>query len=341
VALKSRLGRGYTLRVSFTDRKADSHPEILKRIQDIAPDVLSSVSINGCEYSLHSKDSKVVKQVLEVLQAEKTRFGIASYDVHGTTIEKIFLDLMAADGAEEVTDQPEKPDSDSQMAAGQLDSHKLELTSGRKKSPLAQSLIIFYKRCLITRRSWLSSLLAVIVAVAGACIPLFFMNHRAETCIKKFKPVPNIPLYLGDSPYSSVLSTLFPGGRILVSPPELITTLGISAAAVPVVPIANNSTFINTVQQNYRNLSLGGVSMDTSNWNTLLAWEGTPPGLTGPTLLNLASNVLYNAALNASGRAANQPSIIAANFQSFPAVDAGTLSALKWVTFFWRDDGEP
>jgi hypothetical protein len=219
-------------------------------------------------------------------------------------------------------------------STGQLTFDKLDLTSGRRKSPLAQSLTIFYKRCLITRRSWFSSLLTVVVAIAGACVPLFFISSRAETCTTRFKRTINNPLYLGDSQYSSVLNTQFPGGDALFSPPGLASTLGVSAAALHITPITDNNTFISTVQQNYRNLSLGGVSIDMNTGNTLFAWEGTSPGLTAPTLLNFASNVLYNRALNASGRAANQPSIITANYQSFPAVSAGTLSALKWVAFF-------
>jgi ATP-binding cassette, subfamily A (ABC1), member 3 len=341
VALKSRLGKGYTLHVSFEGEKPDERTAeiLLGQIQKLAPlAVLSSSSPNGSAYRLHSKDSKVVKDVLDIIQAEKSKLGIASYEIHGTAIEDIFLDLMAVEAELESAETREKvvseASSDTPTAAGQLDGKGLQLMSGRKKSPLAQSLTIFYKRCLIVRRSWLSSLLTILIAVAGSCIPLFFMSNRAETCTTTFRPAVNVPLYLANSPYSSVLSTQLPGGEVIVSPPNLVATLGVSAAQISVRAIPDNSTFVSTVQQNFRNLSLGGVSMDLNTGNTLLAWEGTPPGLTGPTLLNLASNILYNRALNASGRAARQPSIIAANYQSFPAVNAGTLVALKWVAFF-------
>jgi len=53
----------------------------------------------------------------------------------------------------------------------------LNLTPARPTSLLYQSLTLFYKRLLILRHSWLSPLLAVIVACCGACIPLFFMNN--------------------------------------------------------------------------------------------------------------------------------------------------------------------
>jgi ATP-binding cassette, subfamily A (ABC1), member 3 len=312
--------------------------KLLRQIQDIAPDAtLASTSHNGSAYSLNSKDSNIVGQVLETMQAQKSQLGIVSYEIHGTAIEDIFLDLMSAEAGIESVETPDKIElqgSDALAGTGQPDDRGLNLTSGRKQSPLAQSLTIFYKRWLITRRSWLSSLLTVLIPVAGACIPLFFMNNRSQSCKTKFTPAPIIPLYLGDSPYSSVLSTMFPGGQALVVPPNLISTLGPSASQIRDVPIPDNQTFVHTVQQNYQNLSLGGVSMDFTTGNTLVAWEATPPGLTAPTLLNLASNVLYNRALNASGRAANLPSIIAATYQNFPAANEGTLFALKWVAFF-------
>ena len=336
VALKSRLGQGYTLQASFTDEKKglDSAEYLLHQIRDIAGDaILASSSPNGSAYTLHSKDSRVVKQVLETLQSEKSKFGIASYEIHGTAIEDIFLDLMSAEGNIENTELEEKTEAhEGQITA--RDRHGLQLTSGRKKGPFQQSLTIFYKRCLVGRHSWLSSLLTIGIAVAGACIPLTFIHSRQETCLTTFTPAVDIPLFLGNSPFSSVLATSLPGGVVRVSPHGLVGTLGIAASHVPVVDVPDNATFVNNVLQNYRNLSFGGVSIDLTTKVSLLAWEGTSPGFSGLTLLNLISNVLYNQALNASGRAGTQPSLIAANYQNFPAANAGTLSALKWVGIF-------
>ena len=81
--------------------------------------------------------------------------------------------------------------------------------------------------------------------------------------------------------------------------------------------------------------SFGGVSIDTQTGASLFAWEATPPGLTGLVMLNLVSNILYNNALNETGRAAAAaPSVILANYQTFPGIAAGTLVALKWNVFF-------
>jgi hypothetical protein len=285
---------------------------------------------------LHSKDSQVVKQILETLQIEKTRLGVVRYDIHGTSIEDIFLQLMAVEPGVQPQDidNIESRTSDADVDSFDHAPKKLSLTSSRKRSPWQQCLVIFYKRCLITRRSWLSPLLMVLIAVAGSCIPLFLMNGRQETCQTTFATADRISLYIDDSPFSNAFNVAVPGGKALVSPPGLTGALGISAASVPVIDIPDNNTFISTVKSNFQNLSLGGVSMDFTTGQTLLAWQASPPGLTGPTMLNLASNVLYNRALNASGMAANSPSIIAANYQSFPAANPGTLFALKWIAFF-------
>jgi hypothetical protein len=141
---------------------------------------------------------------------------------------------MAVEAELESAEMPEnvvsETSSDLPTAAGQLDGKGQQLMPGRKKSLQAQSLTIFYKRCLIVRRSWLSSLPTILIAVAGSCIPLFFMSNRAETCTTTFVPEVNVPLYKANSPYSSVLSTQLPGGEVIVSPSNLAATLGVSAA---------------------------------------------------------------------------------------------------------------
>jgi hypothetical protein len=76
---------GYTLHVSFEGEISDEHtPEILLgQIQKLAPlAVLSSSSPNGSSYHLHSKDSEIFKDVLGVIQAEKGKLGIGSYEMH-------------------------------------------------------------------------------------------------------------------------------------------------------------------------------------------------------------------------------------------------------------------
>ena len=119
-----------------------------------------------------------------------------------------------------------------------------------------------------------------------------------------------------------------------MSPPNITSTLGPTADNLGVRNIPDNATFVSDIQQNFLNYSFGGISLDLSSGNSLVAWEATPPGVTGPTMLNLATNILYNRALNASGLGSSSPSLIYATLQSFPAIDGGTLFALKWTAFF-------
>lgn len=307
----------------------------MRLIGPFAPNATySPYSANGSDILLHSKDSHVVKEVLRLVQDNMAKVGVVHYEVHSTSIEDIFLGLMALESNTLIEDEHEKSVSPSDEDPNDQPGYGLNLTSGRKTHPVSQSLTIFYKRCLIVRKSWLPPFLAVIIAVAGSCIPLFYLSNRVNTCQTTFSIVDPTPLYLGDSQFSSVGDLLTPGGEALVSPPNLTDALGPSVAEVPTVSIPNNSTFVQTILSNFMNLSLGGVSIDFNTDKALVAWQASPPGLTAPTMLNLASNILYNRALNVSGRAANLPSIIAADFQTLPFKNPGSLRALDWVAFY-------
>jgi ATP-binding cassette, subfamily A (ABC1), member 3 len=337
VALKRDLGEGYSLQVSFQPEvhgeKELTNPrsELLQSIHAIVPQTHTSVSSSQqISYHLKTRDAVIVGKVLQLLDREKATYGITSYDVLGTSIEDIFLELMAKNddvhGIEEQyrrdTLTPDKMEGPAEM----------DLASGRPMSPLQQAITIFYKRCLIARRSWLTPVLTILIAIAGSTIPLVFLSSTQQTCIRRFQNSTDIPLFL---PFSSVVPfTPGPSSTVLTSPPGIASTLGNSTAFLRVNNVADNSTFVNTIIQNYRNLSLGGVSIDLGTRASLIAWEASPPGYTGPTLLNLATNILFNNALNASGNVASTPTLIQANYSPFPAIGGGTLVSLKWIAFF-------
>lgn len=343
VALKRDLGEGYTIQVSLehkfkllSDEKVDSDLEhdqgqLLDLIRSYAPETYSSViSPHQVAYHLKSKDTTTVESVLEVLDQNKEKYHIGSYDILGTSIEDIFLQLMSENEIA-LSDEEKETESTSSTQQHRPD---LQLSSGRYVHPLKQATTIFYKRWLIARRAWLTLALAVIVAVAGSTIPLVFIRGLEASCVQRFTPSTNIPLYLPNSPIGPLSISFDSASRVLNSPPGIISSLGNSTQFFRTTNISDNATFVQTIQQNFMNLSLGGISIDESSGNTLVAWEATPPGLTGPAMLNLASNVLYNHALNTSGNGAKFPTIIQANYESFPPVAAGTLFALKWVAFF-------
>ena len=334
ISLKCDLGEGYSVQVTFnpsnsTERDWVGPPtELLHQIHTIAPS--SHVSVSSplqASYHLKSRDAVTVEKVLQLLDTKTDSFNIASYDVLSTSIEDIFLDLMSK------CEQPEELEKvthdNSTSLSVKPEPAVLQLADSRSISPFRQAFTILHKRVLIARRSWLTPLLTVLIAVAGSTIPLVFISGRTQSCTVVFTKTTNIPLYLPSSTFM-----LDPSLRLLDSPPGVVSSLGSTTKFLQVTDIVDNATFVGTINQNYRNLPLGGISLDLTSGSSLIAWEATPPGLTGPHMLNLATNILYNHALNSSGHAANMATIIQANYESFPPVDTKTLFALKWMGFF-------
>lgn len=313
-----------------------AHPftHLLDHIRKIAPHTsVSSSSPHQTSYHLKEKDPAIVQKVLQVVEDEREAHFVASYSVLGTSIEDIFLDLMHDDSrsSEEIEKLDDSSTPTPSLPTAPLSLH---LTNGRKRSPLSQAFTIFHKRFLIARRSWLTPFLTVLVAIAGSCIPLFFLSDRPQTCVTTFRNVSSTPLFLPSSPLLLLNALSDTPSQVLASPPGIVSTLGQSTAFLPVENLPDNTTFVNTIQQTFLNQSFGGVSIDPQTRSTIFAWEATPPGLTGLIMLNLASNILYNSALNATGQAGANASLITANYQTFPGIGGGTLIALKWVAFF-------
>ncbi|KAH9830408.1 uncharacterized protein C8Q71DRAFT_862423 [Rhodofomes roseus] len=368
VALKSRYGDGYNVQVSFDTEQPLEKPssdasQLLDVIRPFAPSAYAvSAGLAEVTYFLQTKDPWVVHKVLEVIQQEHEAGRLGSYSVANTSMEDVFLTLMNAnqsfspdfhpkslDGSTFSThDSTLKSNSDfSQKAHLRSSSYssvslpmlsyektsELNLTNGRRKSVFGQALTIFYKRFLIARRSWLSPVLMILITAAGASIPLWFMSGlAAPTCVQPLKTVYPTQLYVPWSPLVSLMSSKIPGKRVLQYPPGLIETLGPSFGGIPVHNFQDNASFVNYVNQNYRNLSMGGVSLDYDTGATLIAWEATPPGLTGLSLLNLASNLLYDHALNETNTVATR--VIAANYEKLAGFDSGILVMLKFMAFF-------
>ncbi|KAF8900796.1 hypothetical protein CPB85DRAFT_1439365 [Mucidula mucida] len=326
--------------------------EILDRIREVTPRAsIATTSSSQALYHLATKDPLMVQRVLHVFEEYVKDGSLHSYDVLGTTIEDIFLDLM--NGLKQLAVREPSDAEIAPLLKPSLSSLKwqnssdtlvdgptlpaLELSRGRPMSPWQQTATIFVKRRLIARRSWLTPLFSILVAVGGATVPLVFISDRLAACVPHYKATSSFPLYMPISPVA--VDAIFDEtghatAQVLNYPPGLIHTLGNTTSTLNIADVVDNQTFVQTITDSYEDLRYGGISMNADGSASMLAWEADSPGFIGSVLLNMVDNILYNDALNKSGQPAMPSPMIQANYETFPIVDAGTLDALKWATFF-------
>jgi ATP-binding cassette subfamily A (ABC1) protein 3 len=330
VTLKRDLGEGYSVQVYFSaigdHEKMDPHlpQKILESLREIAPLAHTSIpSPSFMCYHLKTRENTTVIKALNFLDEEMCKGTITAYEILGTTLEEIFLELMTE------SDTGEK--ASISTIAPLLDSAAMNLPPGRSISPFQQAFTIFRKRLLIAKRSWLSPVLTVAVAVSGSCIPLIFILGKHQQCVQPVHYLPTTSLYL---PTSDIVNLSSPSSRILASPPGIISTLGGDFNSLQVEYLPNNASFVNAISTSYHDLSLGGVSLAQNNGSSLIAWDAITPGIRGSVMLNLATNLLYNRALDSSGNTPQFPASIQPSFTNFPRVAAATLEYLRWMFFF-------
>ncbi|KIY73327.1 P-loop containing nucleoside triphosphate hydrolase protein [Cylindrobasidium torrendii FP15055 ss-10] len=341
VSLKRDLGEGYTIQATVQDTSSLNIEHILEQVQSIAPSTITNTNSEvQIHFHLRTKDNIKAQRVLELFESLVEQSLVVSFDILGTSIEDIFLDLMDKndpDTNDEVTERDVEEKESLTSNSGGSQRQKLELSAGKPMPVWKQACTIFVKRYMIVRRSWLAPFLAIVVAVAGSTIPLVFLSDRQATCERTFRRATTYdsPLYAPISPYAADTGVVDGIAQVLNSPPGLLTSsLGSSIANLSIAEVQDNTTFVNSISNSYRSFAFGGLSMDMDTGATLFAWEASTPGYNGLVLLNLASNILYNRALNASGVATPPAPLIQANYAAFPPAASGTLVALKWVAFF-------
>lgn len=336
--MKRDFGQGYSVHVSTDVSKAeypsDDKDGILESIQEIIPQTFSSsISPQLVCYHLKTRDTDTVIRILELLDSAKCLGKISSYDLMGTTIEDVFLNVM---NENQVSGKMSLDSSTTGTLAEPVEkasTTSMDLPSGRRVSPLKQALTIFQKRLLIAKRSWLTPLLTVVVALVGSCVPLLMINGRVQSCTPPLGDiVPPTPLYLPFSPLLLNVSMISPADGLFASPPGIVSTLGRSTDGLGVTYLPNYATFMD--RTNGRNMSLGGVYVNQTTGESMIAWEAAPPGYKALTTLNLASNILLNRALNSTGNAAPVPNLIQGQYIMFNKLTAATLAYLKWIFFF-------
>ncbi|KAF4611653.1 hypothetical protein D9613_004331 [Agrocybe pediades] len=349
VALKRDIGEGYSIKVTFDwtlDSEKSTEQSLLQDIRRLAPKtyVTNPSSSEAC-FHLRTRDSTVVEAALNMMDAHHRAERILSYDILGPTIEDVFLSVMNdRDTSKRRSIESFGPglDPDSmpvdEIAYSPLleSSVGLGLTDGRSVSPFRQAFTVFHKRALIAKRAYMTPLLAIAVAVMGACVPLVFIKGQEQPCT--FKPqIPTaLPLFLPASP--PLLNSTMLGGpaHVVDSPPGLLYPLD---QVFTVTDTADNTSFVNMISANFRSISTGGVSVNEDTGESLFAWEATVPGVKGASMLNLASNALYSRALNMSSSnplEEETPSVdvIFSNYTNMQRVASATLVYLKWLFFF-------
>ena len=255
-------------------------------------------------------------------------YGVDSYSVLGTSIEDIFLGLMHENDQREPEKEPISTHPEDSVAELPLLTQPTNLSNGRPRSAFSQALTVFHKRWMIFRRSWIVPVLAVVIPIVACILPLSFLSGISNACVAPQR------LAFQTLPLINILSLMSKHLPFLTSPPGIISSLGSIFTDTVAQDVANNATFVDTVDRTFLSQPLGGVSVDLQSHSALFAWEATPPGLSGQLMLNLASNILYNNALNVSGKAGPEPGIIAASYTNFFGFAGGTLANLKWVAFF-------
>ncbi|KAG9125960.1 hypothetical protein FRC07_005437, partial [Ceratobasidium sp. 392] len=431
VLLKTGHSQGYVITCTFdnsTQQSLDArrHHQVLTAIRRHAP---AAVMLNTQEddgISLRTHNPRVVSQVLRLLEKDRRRLGLRSFDIRATTLSDVFIKLMGEetimiDGLEkvypsaggsrdhEMEDLSYPPSSyrasmsvlsepseysvqsprrlrrkdgseardhmSSRMSQSLLaipeaeyratrhmsgitessgsewykmdrpttmmtESHNLyaggtnkhgeaaiDLTEGRRTSPLLQAGVLWRKRMLVARRGWVVPFLAAVLAIGGACIPLFFIHDRQNRCVRNDHADMRYSLFLPISPFSWNQT-----GRTYVAPPGALSSLQYPMPGA--YPLQDNSAFRTSIQGTFGIIDTGGVSVEPDN-TTTFAWEASPGNIAGNVMLNLASNTMFNIALNQSRRAVGYGPHINGEIQPMPSITPrGIGPAIKWISFF-------
>ncbi|QRV72980.1 ABC transporter [Ceratobasidium sp. AG-Ba] len=425
VLLKTGHSQGYVITCAFdnsTQQSLDArrHHPVLTAIRRIAPAAVMLNTQDDDGISLRTHNPRVVSQVLRLLERDRRKLGLRSFDIRATTLGDVFIKLMGEDtivmdGLEKIypgsagrdqeledlsyppssyrasmsvlsepseysTRSPNRlrrkdpSEAHSRMSQSLLaipeaeyratrymsgitessasdwykmerpmtmtESHSMyasgparhgdptvDLTEGRRTSALLQAGVMWRKRMLVARRGWIVPFLAAVLAIGGACIPLFFIHHRQNKCIRDDHTDMRYSLFLPISPFSWNQT-----GRTYVAPPGALSSLQYPMPGA--YPLQDNSAFTTAIQATFGLIDTGGISVQPDN-TTTLAWEASPGNIAGNVMLNLASNTMFNIALNKSRRAVGYGPHINGEIQPMPSVTPrGIGPAIKWISFF-------
>ncbi|ORY26511.1 hypothetical protein BCR39DRAFT_541062 [Naematelia encephala] len=353
VGLKTQLGRGYTITITSQTPQGRVLAESMDKE---VPDSVSRDFRGRHLISTSSSDLAPVRKVLGILREARMQGMDVDFQVNSSTLEEVFLDLNSTpcEPDPEVTSSTvqstpsnsyprlEKPEDPKDLELASIETpvkrtDSLLLSQGRKPSYLSaiprDAWTVFRKRLIVLRRSWLLPLIAIVVVVCAASIPLFFMNERDQTCALDLR-------------FSTLQKLTYPlsGYPAIYTPVVVAPATAFGAITLPteyVRTAADNASFIDLFANgayNVNNITFGGISLatDPTTQPSLFAWEGASLLNKGPSALNLMSNALLDSiSPPQSDGSIDSAFRIQAQFRYLDTPSFWqTADAMKWIAFY-------
>lgn len=281
VELKHNLGGGYRV---YVDRAVAYAP---------APSTAAFTAYSDYEYNVYQVADSTTAAII-IAELEKN--GVEDYRVQGPTIEDVFLKL-----AEEIkTDlggphlsmggqaMPEKEGNALDGSVVPVSGQKMTLSTGNGTGLLRQAWILFCKRFVVLRSSYVPHVLAFLLPViTGALVTLFVVGTTTLSCDPGENATPD---------YSLSLETL-PAINAIYGPPNLLPPREVYGFN----PQLNASTVhaINTLDQfhdainiNYTTILPGGVFVAQQAGAPLMSYLGNQGPYYGLVIQNLLNSIL-------------------------------------------------
>lgn len=289
VELKSTLGGGYHVVINSLPEKSSHHLGTYK-LQDSAQ---ASAFINQLEED-GINDYEVTGPRIEdvfIRLAEEVKTDLHETVVTPTNRESILSGT--SDGVTEVQSPVHTKGSDEFPSYENLSESKaakddtLDLVKGEGTSVMRQSWILFCKRVTVLRRNYFPYIAAVIIPIITAGLVTFFLkNFHALSCSPADQAsTPNVD---GTSWGSSLDIPIGPSSA--VSPQQLASLAGSNLSVFHTVN--TYADFSNFIDQNYANVTPGGIYIGDSSTTPTFAYIGNYVLAWSVLTQNLIDNVL-------------------------------------------------
>lgn len=241
---------------------------------------------------LNTQDTAAVQRALDAVEKDKHQLGVLHYDVHGPSLENVFLRLRAA--------HEQAAGREVEVLEETLDAQdSLDLHEGKQRGWFKLTTAQWLKRAAIFRRSWFAPLAAIAVAILGSLVPTYiFLDDRNPACGGP-RTQRNVrrSLFLDPSAGTAAgLST--PAQDILLAPPgPLDAILGASyplqASALTQISAAEyNRTFSSFASA--REVGFGGALLVVGQ-TPQFAYQAQPSVLAAQPPASALANLVANA----------------------------------------------